>query len=137
MKKFIATMLCSMNEAAQQIPIVSMDRLVTESSRLYSLPDIYLKVKNIITDPESELSELGDALMTDPSLSARLLRIANSAFYGLSNKVDTISRKTQPDSESVRLYQILATTWHNLFATQANTPAGQFPKGATAHGHSG
>lgn len=84
-----------MNEAAQQLPVVSIERLVAESSRLYSLPDVYLKVKSIIDDPDSEIGELGQALMTDPSLSARLLRIANSAFYGLSNKVDTISRAVQ------------------------------------------
>ena len=84
-----------MNQAAQQFPVVSMERLVTESSKLYSLPDVYLKVKSIIDDPDSEISELGDALMTDPCLSARLLRIANSAFYGLASKVDTISRAVQ------------------------------------------
>lgn len=84
-----------MNEAVQQLPAVSMERLVAESSRLYSLPDVYLKVKSIIDDPDSEISELGQALMTDPSLSTRLLRIANSAFYGLASKVDTISRAVQ------------------------------------------
>jgi len=82
-------------EAVQQLTDVSMERLVTQSSRLYSLPDVYLKVKHIIDDPDSEIRQLGDALMTDPSLSTRLLTIANSAFYGLCNKVDTITRAVQ------------------------------------------
>lgn len=81
--------------AQQQLAEVSMDQLVTQASRLYSLPDVYLKVKHIIDDPNSEVRQLGDALMTDPSLSTRLLTIANSAFYGLCSKVDTITRAVQ------------------------------------------
>lgn len=84
-----------MSDAAEQVAIVPMDKLVTESSKLYSLPDVYLKIKSIIADPDSEISELSDVLSTDPSLCARLLRISNSAFFGLSNKVETISRAVQ------------------------------------------
>ncbi len=84
-----------MSDAAEQVAIVPMDKLVTESSKLYSLPDVYLKIKSIIADPDSQISELNDVLSTDPSLCARLLRISNSAFFGLSNKVETISRAIQ------------------------------------------
>lgn len=84
-----------MSDAAEQVAIVPMDKLVTESSKLYSLPDVYLKIKSIIADPDSQISELSDVLSTDPSLCARLLRISNSAFFGLSNKVETISRAVQ------------------------------------------
>lgn len=84
-----------MSDAAEHVAIVPMDKLVTESSKLYSLPDVYLKIKSIIADPDSQISELSDVLSTDPSLCARLLRISNSAFFGLSNKVETISRAVQ------------------------------------------
>jgi len=84
-----------MSDAAEQVAIVPMDKLVTESSKLYSLPDVYLKIKSIIADPDSQISELSDVLSTDPSLCARLLRISNSAFFGLSNKIETISRAVQ------------------------------------------
>jgi len=84
-----------MNEAAEHSALIPMDRLVAASSQLYSLPDIYLKVRDIIFDPESQITDLGDVLMTDPGLSARLLRISNSAFFGLANEVGTISRAVQ------------------------------------------
>lgn len=84
-----------MSDAAEQVALISMDKLVTESSKLYSLPDVYLKIKSIIADPNSQIIELSDVLSTDPSLCARLLRISNSAFFGLSNTVETISRAVQ------------------------------------------
>ncbi|MEH6357640.1 MAG: HDOD domain-containing protein [Pseudomonadales bacterium] len=84
-----------MSDAAEQVALVPMGKLVTASSKLYSLPDVYLKIKSIIADPNSQISELGNVLSTDPSLCARLLRISNSAFFGLSNSVDTISRAVQ------------------------------------------
>lgn len=84
-----------MSDAAEQIVLAPMDKLVTESSKLYSLPDVYLKMKSIIADPDSQISELSDVLSTDPSLCARLLRISNSVVFGLSYTVDTISRAVQ------------------------------------------
>jgi len=84
-----------MSDTAEQTAIIPMDKLVSESSKLYSLPDVYLKIKSILADPGSQISDLRDVLSTDPSLCARLLRISNSAFFGLSNKVETISRAVQ------------------------------------------
>lgn len=109
-----------MNEAAKRTTLVSMDQLVSVSSRLHSLPDIYLKIKDIIADPDSQLSELSDVLQTDPGLSARLLRIANSAFFGLSNKVDTITRAVQVIGFKHIHNLVMATSITNAFKGISN-----------------
>jgi len=109
-----------MNEAEQHTALISMDKLVSASSRLYSLPDIYLKVRDIISDPKSQIKELGDVLMVDPGLSARLLRISNSAFFGLTNKVDTISRAVQVIGFQHIHNLVVATSITNAFKGVSN-----------------
>ncbi|WAR43858.1 HDOD domain-containing protein [Methylomonas rapida] len=66
--------------------------VVAEAKDLFSLPDIYFQLNEMIHDPRYSLAEIGNVIGRDPALSARLLRIVNSAYYGFPAKVDTISR---------------------------------------------
>ena len=70
---------------------VSADELAARAAELATLPDIYLKIKAILDDPTSSHTDISDALGTDPALAARLLRVANSAFYGRPASISTIS----------------------------------------------
>ncbi|MDH3451671.1 MAG: HDOD domain-containing protein, partial [Gammaproteobacteria bacterium] len=68
------------------------EALVADSVKLISLPDIYLRTRVVLNDPDSSADELGDVLLADPGLTARVLRLANSSFYGFRAKVETITR---------------------------------------------
>jgi putative nucleotidyltransferase with HDIG domain len=46
----------------------------------------------MLNNPMSSASELGEIIGEDPGLTARLLRIVNSAFYGFPSRIETISR---------------------------------------------
>ncbi len=69
-----------------------LDTLVTRTLELASLPDIAARAMQLINDPLSSASDLGELISEDPALTARLLRIANSAFYGFPSRIDTVSR---------------------------------------------
>jgi HD-like signal output (HDOD) protein len=56
-----------------------------------SPPNVYVKLKQTLEDPRSSFKEFAAIIGHDPSLSARLLKVVNSAFYGLENKVETIT----------------------------------------------
>lgn len=71
---------------------ITVEELVSRISSVASLPDVYMRVKRVLEDPASSHQVLADALRTDPGISARLLRIANSAFYGRPGGVDSITR---------------------------------------------
>ena len=66
--------------------------LIRQTSELISLPDIYLRVSNVINDPDSSMIDLTDVVTHDPALTARLLKLANSPFFGFRTKIDTIHR---------------------------------------------
>lgn len=69
-----------------------IQELVNNASNLISLPEVSLRVNEIANDPTSTADDMAAVISQDPALVVRLLKIANSAYYGLSNEVDTISR---------------------------------------------
>lgn len=66
--------------------------LVARAGPLASFPAIFDRVNELIDKPGSSASDLAHVISTDQGLSARLLRIVNSSFYGFPARVDTISQ---------------------------------------------
>lgn len=66
--------------------------LVSETGNLVSLPTVCIKVMELINQPHTTASDLENILCQDPPITAQLLRMANSPYYGLRNKIDTLSR---------------------------------------------
>jgi HD-like signal output (HDOD) protein len=66
--------------------------LVEEDMSLASLPTIFMEVNRVINDPRSSAIHVADVISKDTSLSARLLKLVNSAFYSFPSPVDTILR---------------------------------------------
>ncbi len=56
-----------------------------------SVPLVLMKILQILDDKTSSAQELEKLILHDPSLSARILKLANSAFYCFPNQVKTIS----------------------------------------------
>jgi len=70
----------------------SCEDLVRLETALSSLPDVYYRIIEVLQSSASSVSVIADVIAKDPSLSAKLLRLVNSAFYGFPSKVDTIPR---------------------------------------------
>ncbi|GAA0368213.1 hypothetical protein GCM10009092_35610 [Bowmanella denitrificans] len=62
---------------------------VTDS---FALPDACTRIKELLEDPSSTASDIAEVVSLDPSLSSKLLKLANSALYNLSTEISTISR---------------------------------------------
>ncbi len=60
-------------------------------SEFKSIPHISLKLTRLLSGNTCTIKELEEIISYDPTLVMRLLRIVNSAFYGLTNKVESIS----------------------------------------------
>ncbi len=57
---------------------------------LPTIDSVGLKIIEVASHPDVSMSELSQAIGQDPSLAARILRIANSPFYGISKQVDSL-----------------------------------------------
>ncbi len=59
-----------------------------------ALNTVVLEVVRRTGDAECSVNEISELISTDPALASRVLRMANSAYYGLSRRVETLSTAT-------------------------------------------
>ncbi|MDO6565688.1 HDOD domain-containing protein [Alteromonas sp. 1_MG-2023] len=71
---------------------ILVEKITNDTLVLPTLPAIALKVRKSADDPNINLGAMGDVIAQDPSLSARMIKIANSAYMGRSIKVNSISQ---------------------------------------------
>ncbi len=54
------------------------------------MPQVVIKAHQVMADPGSSFKELGAIIETDQAIAARVLKLANSAYYGLRGMVSSI-----------------------------------------------
>lgn len=67
-----------------------LERLLEQAGELPSLPEVYIRVTELLESESATADEIGEALQSDPALTARVLKLINSAYYGLRNEVSSI-----------------------------------------------
>ncbi|MGA2439379.1 MAG: HDOD domain-containing protein [Tepidisphaeraceae bacterium] len=65
---------------------------VNDVMALATLPEVTSQVIATVEDPRSSAGQLHRIIAHDPSLSARILKVVNSAFYGVSGQVGSVER---------------------------------------------
>ena len=58
---------------------------------LPTLPGVYFKINRLLQDRQASLENVSRAIEVDPAMSAKILRLVNSAFYGMRSKSSSIS----------------------------------------------
>src|SRR5260221_594545 len=61
--------------------------LITEVTQLPVQPGAAMRLLWMLEDPRTSAADLGRLIESDPALSTQVIRLANTAFYGLSGKV--------------------------------------------------
>lgn len=72
--------------------MASAKELVQSCSNIFTLPEIYFRVRDVVENPHSTMDDLANALKIDPAISARVLKIVNSPLYGFPKQIDTVTR---------------------------------------------
>jgi len=57
-----------------------------------TLPEVTVKIIETVEDPRSTARDLHELIKCDPALSAKVLKVVNSAFYGLPGQIAGIDR---------------------------------------------
>jgi putative nucleotidyltransferase with HDIG domain len=71
---------------------VTLDQLIGKGQDLPSLPEIYLRVSQQLEDETSTVQQIGDTVQHDPAITTRVLKMVNSAYYGLPNQVASVAQ---------------------------------------------
>ncbi len=68
------------------------EQLIRDYKELVSLPEITLRINEMVNDPDCDIDSISTLISQDPALAVRLLGIANSPFYGFSTEISTVNR---------------------------------------------
>jgi HD-like signal output (HDOD) protein len=69
----------------------SASELVRSCTSVFTLQELYFRVRDVVDDANSTMEDLANVLKLDPLISARLLRIVNGPPYGSPKQIDTIT----------------------------------------------
>ncbi len=103
---------------------VRASEILGRLGELPSLPAIYQRVRQALDDPDGSLEAVARIIEADPSLTARVLRVGNSALYGLTGKVETVLRALTIIGGTETHHLVLATSVISMFR--------DFPLGAVS-----
>jgi len=70
--------------------MTSLNDIVEQIDLLAPIPAIASQIMTKSADPDSSLAEIADLIVNDPALTANLLKICNSAYFGLPRKVESV-----------------------------------------------
>ncbi len=69
---------------------ISLEAILSKNDKLPTLPGIAIKILEAVQRPNPDLQEIAEILASDPPLSAEVLKLINSPFFGLSRKVTSV-----------------------------------------------
>lgn len=69
-----------------------VDKALASIGDIATLPEVTIKIIHIVEDPKSTARDLHDVIKNDPALSVKVLKVVNSAFYGLPGQVASVDR---------------------------------------------
>ena len=73
---------------------MDLKTLVAEIKELPTLPQVAVTLMDLLDDPDTSAPEINRVMARDPSLAAKILRLVNSAYYGLANRVSSLNQAT-------------------------------------------
>jgi HD-like signal output (HDOD) protein len=71
---------------------ILVEKIQNDALVLPTLPEIAMKIREAADDPDANLMAMADVIGQDPAISARMVKVANSAFMGRSVKVETLNQ---------------------------------------------
>ena len=70
---------------------LEIDRALAKLDKLHSSPLVALRVMELTRNEEFEMFDVAECLENDPALTASILRLVNSSYYGLPRKITGLS----------------------------------------------
>ena len=72
--------------------MTTINDFLKEDIRIPSPPSIAVRILDAVKKDETSFNELANIISSDPALAAKILMVANSSFYNLPHKIDSISK---------------------------------------------
>lgn len=108
--------------------IALLDQILERVESLPHLPDTALRLVQIISNPQAPLTEIVDAVRYDQALTAEVLRLCNSAYFGLARTIRSLDDAVTLLG-TVRVFQLVMAAHARTFFSKPQEGYG-LPAGA-------
>jgi HD-like signal output (HDOD) protein len=89
--KRVESMLHRIQGLRERINSQEIQQIVTKKNSLPSIPRVYFELLKVLQNPNCSTQDIGEVVACDPGLTARVLQMVNSAFFGFSVQVTSAS----------------------------------------------
>lgn len=94
---------------------IKLASLIRDNIKIFSPPTVFLRLNDVVNNPRSSVTDMGNIISEDQGLTVRLLRMANSPLYGYPSRIETISQAVLIIGTKQLRDIILATSVISLF----------------------
>lgn len=95
-------------------------RIISKIDDLPTLPRTVFKITELVNDPKSSAKELARIITEDQVLTARLLKLVNSSFYGFPQRVSAVTAAIVLLGFDAIRNLLLTTSVFDLFAIKSS-----------------
>ena len=74
------------------MPPIDFKTIAKNATQSFALPEICVRIRSMLDDDNSAMNDIGDVLSLDPSLSSKLLKLANSPLFRFESPIDPIGK---------------------------------------------
>jgi len=74
----------------ESLPQPDLNELIAASGKLATLPITVIKLLDILNEPDASAQEIQKVLERDPAMTANVLKIANSAYFGVRREIASV-----------------------------------------------
>lgn len=69
-----------------------IQKALAKVTEISSLPEITTRIVQVVEDPRATAHDMHEIVKNDPALAAKVLKVVNSAFYGLPSQIASLDR---------------------------------------------
>ena len=122
MGDFFSAMLKHMMHNAQWkiSPPVMLEQLVGRGQELPSMPEIYLRVSELLEDDSSSLGQIAETVQNDPAITGRVLKMVNSSYYGLPSQISSVAQAVRLLGRERLRHILIGSVLRGVFLEQDN-----------------
>lgn len=100
--------------------IQEIQKLINGLKEIPAMPNVVMQAINLVKDPNASVKDLANIISYDQSLSAKVLTLVNSAYYGFSQQITSINRALALIGMAKAKNLIVAIAMRPMFTRQSD-----------------
>jgi len=99
---------------------MSLEKFVSFAVKSFTLPDVCVRIRTVLDDPRSSAEDIGELISIDPSLTAKVLRLANSSLFRFPSQIDSVTKAVNVIGGEALYNLVIAETASSAFRSFEN-----------------